>query len=305
MAKNINSKGDVDLDIEVLKTFEKLAEVKNIQKAADALFISQSSVVNRVRVFEREVGSKVFYRHGRGIKITTEGEHLLHYIKKTISILNDGIENVKNNRNSPSDLKIASVSTTASYFLPSHLQSFHKKNPDIDINVRTAFSTTIIDWVLNGDVDLGLIKGPFYHSSIKSFSLSADPIVLIVHIDHPWANRAFVTAADFMNETLLPLDRQSQNWSTITKWFSKHNIHPNIAMEFDHVETIKQMVFQNLGVGFVPSSVIDDSESKTTIKNVPVSPPINVNRETLLICHSKTSLSPYAQAFWDFITGIG
>ncbi len=289
------------MDTEILKTFQKVAEVKSIQKAAHDLFVSQSSIINRIRVFEKEIGHKVFYRHGRGVDLTTEGRKMLVYVKKALDILNAGVEDLKNTKKSVGNMHLASITTAASYILPNYLKSFHDTYPNIGINVRTSISTTIIDWVINGQVDLGIIKGPLYHNGVKSLNLRSEPIVLIVNINHPLANKKYATPSDFQTETILPDNRKSRYWISISKWFEENGVHPNIGMEFDHSETIKQMVLQNEGIGFIPLSAVNDSESKINLKIVPLKPTLNIFRETLLICHSKKPLSTHSQFFWDYM----
>ncbi|WP_017727550.1 LysR family transcriptional regulator [Halalkalibacterium ligniniphilum] len=289
------------MDLELLKTFVKLAKVKSIQKASDELYVSQSSIINRIRVFEKEIGYKMFFRNGRGIELTPEGKKMLIYVQKTIKILNEGVEDLKNVKKTTGRIHLASISTAASYILPNYLQSFHQEHPHIGINVRTSISTTIIDWVINGKADLGIIKGPLFHNGVRSLLLSSDPIVLIVHVHHPFAQKPYVTPEDFKNETVLPFNRKSRYWSTIANWFDEHHIHPDMGMEFDHLETIKQLVFENEGIGFIPLAAVNDEESKETIKIVPLKPPLKVSRDTLLICNSKKPLSIHSQQFWDYI----
>jgi DNA-binding transcriptional LysR family regulator len=290
------------MDIETLKTFQKIAQVGNIQKAADELYISQSSAINRVRVFEKEIGYKLFRRNGRGVELTSAGEHLLHYVEKMIDILEQGLLELKNLKKSAGNIPLASIATAASYLLPHFLQLFHERHPDVGIQVTTADSSAIIDWVLNGKAEIGVVKGPIYHMGLDCLPVSVDPIVLVVHTEHPWARSSDpVSPAYFTNEIVLPLNRKTLFWTSILEWFEKHSVRPNIGMEFDHPETIKQMVLQNFGVAFLPLSVIQDSVSKDELKVIPLDPPLHLSRETLFICNNKKALSSQADRFWDFI----
>ncbi len=290
------------MEIEILKTFVKVSQVKSIQKAADELFVSQSSIVNRIRILEKDIGCKLFFKNGRGLDLTNEGKTIIVYVKKTLEILDEGIEELKVYKKSTPTIQISAFSNAASYILPEFIKPFHKLHPTICVNLKTEFSTTIIDWVINGKSELGIIKGPLLHSNVKSITMCNDHIVLVVNKNHPWARKKFVSPIDFTNEFVLPFNRKSRFWKSIEKWFDAYNIQPNIGMEFDHLEAIKQMVFRNEGVAFINASAINDIESQENLKVVPVKPILNVYRETLLICHSKKPLSTYSQLFWDYIS---
>jgi DNA-binding transcriptional LysR family regulator len=67
------------MDAEDLLTFETVARLGGITRAATELHTVQSNVTNRVRRLEAEVGVPLFYRHSRGVSLTSAGEQLLPY----------------------------------------------------------------------------------------------------------------------------------------------------------------------------------------------------------------------------------
>lgn len=291
------------MDIENLRTFHAVAQCKNIWKAAQELYISQSSVINRIRVLEKEIGHKLFYRNGRGTELTPEGVQLLRYTEKTLAVLELGLEELKNARNSSGHIQMASIPTAASYLLPSQFKRFRENFPLIDISLRTSYTTHIIDWVINGEVELGFVKGPNKYTGIKSIALFADPIVFVVNTHHPWAQLERITPSDFAEEeiSVLPFNRKSLYWSSIIEWFDQQNVHLRTEMEFDHVETIKQMVLHNDGIAFVPRSSVEEELRLGYMKEVPLYPPLTLYRETLLICNKKKPLTAAAALFWDHL----
>ena len=71
------------MDIESLKTFIVLSNVKNYTRAANQLFVAQSTVTNRINELEKELNISLFSRNNRRVELTMEGEQFLYMLKKS------------------------------------------------------------------------------------------------------------------------------------------------------------------------------------------------------------------------------
>ena len=74
------------MDIESLKTFMVLANTKNYTRAANQLFVAQSTITNRINELERELGFQLFYRTYRLVELTPEREQFRRYAEKVIEL---------------------------------------------------------------------------------------------------------------------------------------------------------------------------------------------------------------------------
>ncbi|GAX90369.1 LysR family transcriptional regulator [Effusibacillus lacus] len=287
------------MDIELLRTFQKVAHLQSINKASEKLFMSQSSVFSRIRTLEEELGCMLFSRKGRGIQLTSRGEQLLRYVNRTLELIDLGVHEINKMKHSPHMIQLSSVPTVASYFLPTLIQSFREIDGRARFHVTTASTSEIVDWVMTGRAELGLIRGPFQLMGIEVKWLFADPIIPIVSRLHPWGEKQFVCPDDFNQETIIAFARKSSIWSSVTAWFKSNGVAPRIGMELDHVETTKQMVSCGLGISFVPSMAVQSEILEGRLKTVPLKPPLNLSRDTLLIRHRRKPLSPHAEMFWN------
>ena len=82
------------MDTLSLQTFLTLAEHRNFTRTADALFIAQSTVTNRIAELEKEIGKPLFVRNKRKVTLTREGEQFLYYARKIIELSDSGIKTV-------------------------------------------------------------------------------------------------------------------------------------------------------------------------------------------------------------------
>jgi DNA-binding transcriptional LysR family regulator len=290
--------GGKKMDIEQLRTFQRVAYLRKINKAAEEFFLSQSSIISRIRSIEEDLGYELFYRTGRTIELTPKGEQFLRYVDRTLELIEEGLNKMKQ---SPSYFELGSVPTVASYLLPSILQVFRKISPDPVVHVSTSSTSGIVDWVMNGKVDLGLVRGPFKHLGVEAKKLSSDPIIPIVHSSHPWAKKEHIQPEDFLNVTVIAFARKSSIWSSILEWFKQNRISPRVGMELDHVETTKQMVYEQFGMAFVPLMAVKNDLATGRLKEIKLDPPLNLYRDTLIIRHRRKPLSDDAEKFWTLL----
>ena len=99
------------MDIEALKTFITLADLKNFTKTAEQHFVVQSTVTNRINELEKELGRQLFERDKKHVILTLEGEHLLSYAKRIVELQETAAEELSRMQSFTSHLSIGTVNT--------------------------------------------------------------------------------------------------------------------------------------------------------------------------------------------------
>lgn len=99
------------MDTESLKTFVTLAEYRNFSRTADALFVAQSTVTNRIAELEREVGRQLFARNKRRVTLTGEGEIYLTYARRMLELSRAGIQAVHTGTRYNGSLRLGTTNT--------------------------------------------------------------------------------------------------------------------------------------------------------------------------------------------------
>lgn len=122
------SLGGTLLEIDLLKTFQRVATCGSITKAADDLYLSVSTVTGRIKVLEEEVGKPLFLRIGRKIELTEAGARFLNNVERFIDILQQGQNKIQVPGNTHAgDLNLAVTPIAASYLLPQLLKRFRER----------------------------------------------------------------------------------------------------------------------------------------------------------------------------------
>ncbi|WP_314110301.1 LysR family transcriptional regulator [Bacillus pseudomycoides] len=147
-----------NLNLHALRIFIKVAELKSVTKAADALSISQPAVTVQIRNLEKETGLKLIETEGRGIKLTTEGEFLVGCAKSLFDMEKD-IENkllqLKNGE--IQELRIASTYLPANFLLPVWLAKFKMDFPSVQVNLYSGNSNQVLENLLQFKSDIAFV----------------------------------------------------------------------------------------------------------------------------------------------------
>ena len=126
------------MDIKDLTVFYEVAKVGNISHAAKNLNYVQSGVTMRIKQLEIELGVPLFYRNGKGVTLTSNGEILLTYAKQIIHLIDQSIQAVQSNGTEPKGtLKIGCTESTTAVRLPPILTTYYEKYPEVELILET------------------------------------------------------------------------------------------------------------------------------------------------------------------------
>lgn len=242
-----------------LLIFQTVANKGSISKAAEELNYVQSNVTSRIQKLEEELNTKLFHRHKRGITLTNEGNALLPYAQKIIS-LTEEMKMIARNQDGPTGkLDIASVETVIK--LPLILSAYIQKYKQVELTLSTGVTAELKEKVLNYQLD-----GAFVTKS----NMTADPNLSEVEV----FKEKLVLITDYKERTLeeimeLPLLRFSDGCgyrAKLNEWLVDENIRPSKVMELGTLETTLGSVISGLGVAYVPHSAVEEYEAKKQIR---------------------------------------
>lgn len=238
-----------------LVVFRTVAEQLSFRKAAEELYLTQPAVSLQIKALEEDLGTQLFDRTGRHIKLTAAGRVLLEYAEQVNALLVQAEHELAAlSGNHAGQLALGASSTIAQYVLPHLLGEFCRQHPRVHPTLISGNTEQIVDAVQSQKIALGLIEGPARSRDVKTEPFLKDELVLIVSMAHEWAERASVSCADACAAPLLMRERGSGTRRVIEIALEKLGVKRsalNIVMELDATEAIKSAVEAGLGVGFV------------------------------------------------------
>ena len=174
------------MEVKELNYLIALAEEKSISKAAERLYMAQSSLSQFLSTMEANLGYRLFIRQSSGVRPTEAGRIMIRYAYNTIS----EFHRVQDEMQDITDLKQGKVifgisGFRGSYLTPPVLNEYRKRYPGIHVNIVERNSMALEQKLLSGEIDIALIVGPVTDKRIQSELLMKDEICLITSKDHP------------------------------------------------------------------------------------------------------------------------
>ena len=113
------------VNLEYYRVFCSVCECGGITAAAEALCISQPAVSQAVRQLETALGCRLFLRTSRGVKLTSEGELLLSYVRRGIDAIQDGETMLRRMKDlETGEIRIGASDMTLPFYLLPYLEQF-------------------------------------------------------------------------------------------------------------------------------------------------------------------------------------
>jgi DNA-binding transcriptional LysR family regulator len=239
-----------------LRVFFFVAREHSFTRAAHLLNITQPAASTRVRELERDCGSRLFDRIGQTVVLTDAGETLFAYAQRIFQLLGDADHALENARQLKSGSIRIGTGQTAANFVSPILQRFKKTYPGVTVRVDLGNSKKILADVLNFDLHLGLVANPPADRGLITLPCVREPMVLVVPIAHPWANRGAVSLKAVHAQPFITREPGSGTRALVETALERVGASPRIEMELPLNAVIKQAVEAGIGVAVMPESIV-------------------------------------------------
>ena len=167
------------MDIADLKTFEAVARLGGMNRAAAELHTVQSNVTARIRSLEQQLGSPLFQRHSRGVALTPAGRRLLPYAERIGRLMADARRAVADDGEPRGALNVGSLESTAALRLPQYLVAFADAHPAVDLVLVPGTTAEMVERVLDHQVEGAFVCGPVNHPDLVEEVMFREELVLV------------------------------------------------------------------------------------------------------------------------------
>ena len=288
-----------------LTSFVEIARTGNLSRAAEALFVTQPALTSRLQVLERELGSELFVRTRRGMRLTEAGKAFLPFAVRSLETVAEGRRLVAEiAQGGAGELTIGAAPAVSTYVLPALLKEFHEAHPKVRLSVRTGHSEEVLELVLRGQVEVGLTR-QLRHADIVSEPVYEDELVLVANRDHPFARRVVIRMEELASEELILFDRTSSYHDLTYALFRAAGVEPAGVMELDNIDAAKKMVQQGLGVALLPQTAVAAELDAGSLRVVVIAGAEPVRRQIVAIRRRDAGPpSGAAAAFMQTLAGL-
>jgi len=247
--------GDVELD--QIQTFLTVTDKGSFSKAAKDLYRTQPAISIKLRGLEKELGHRLLERRPRGLNLTPAGEVLY---RRGRSILAE-IATLKTELADLTAKKTGRVSlgtsdTVSLYLLPQMVKQFVQRYPGIELILVTQVSRQVVDRILSGELDIGIVTLPAPEGSLEIRELYRDRFVLVFPPGHPLGKRRRIRASHLQGHPIIHLKPETLTRQWIDGKLAQFGLGNQVRMEVSTVEIIKRLVEVGMGISLLPEMAI-------------------------------------------------
>lgn len=237
------------MDIEYIKDFVVLAEIKNYLEASEQLFISQSSLTRHIQQLEKDLGITLFDRTTRKVTLNKYGQMFLPYASQIVQIQYEYETAFYNDlKNFHSSINIGSIPSMVQYNITDLLIKFKNENTSFTLNVIEAESLELKDLLRQNKCELAFVRETDdSDNEFVRIPYSIDTMVAVIPIDHPLAKSEYLSLDQIKNEKFILLPEHSIMHDLCIKECRKAGFEPNIVFTGYRGENLVDMVSKGAG----------------------------------------------------------
>lgn len=235
-----------------------VADTGSFSRAAERCQITQPSLSQQVLKLEEELGTKLFDRLGRSIRLTEAGRA---FIPRARTIL----EQMEAARSSAADrstdfrgsVAVGVIPTVAPYLIPSYAAGFAKRYPDARLRIVEETTAVLVEGLRDLSIDVAILALPLRHKELELTRIRTEPLFAALSKDHPRASAKSLALKELRGESFVML-RDGHCFRDLSiDTCTRARFSPHIAFESGQFSSLLGMVAAGVGVSLVPEMAID------------------------------------------------
>lgn len=295
------------MELRQLRHFLALVEERSITRAAKRELIVQSGLSNSLQALERELGTSLYVRGTRPVRLTAAGEALVGPARRTLASSAQAEQAVHHTRDVLIGTLRLGVSLSAQHLVPfaSYLGEFTRDHPGIDLRLRYGPALTMISMVETGEFDCVIGPAVSHVPGLRMTRLAGEPLHLVCRADHHLAGQTEVSIRQLAGERFVEVP---EGWTArllSDAAFAAEGIPRRVVCDVGDWELFLELVSAGVGIGFAPIGlrypVLTAPDS--VLRFIPVEG-VRLERHIYLILPPAGETSPAARRFAEQLLRI-
>ena len=240
-------------NLEYYKVFYYVAKTGSLTHAARLLSVSQPAVSQSVKQLEAQLGTKLFVRASKGMRLTAEGELLYTHIQKGYEEMEIGEQKLIRMRNLElGEIHIGASDMTLQFYLLPILEQFHEKYPSIKVTVTNAPTPETLQNLKNGQIDLGVVSTPLStNTSLQYLTVRSIEDTFVCGRRFTAYKNKTLDFSELEELPIICLEGNTSTRSCLDDFLAKNGVFLKPEFELATSDMIVQFALRNLGIGCV------------------------------------------------------
>ncbi len=237
--------------LQQLVYIDAVARTGSIRRAAQSLAITSTALNRRILSVEEELGTPIFERTGKGVRLSVAGEIFIHHIRQQISDLErvkSQIADLHGERRGR--VSIACGQALMHSFLPSMVSNYRDEHPYVDFSLRVCGRDEATDRLADFSADLAVIFEPDVTADLSVLLKVPQCVYAIMSNQHPLATKPALMLGDCIEYPLALPTRRSGLRALIEVSAARQELSPWVAVESDSADFLLKCLEDQRSVGF-------------------------------------------------------
>lgn len=301
------------MNLNHLAIFHAVAQEQNISRGAERLHISQPAASKQLGELERSLGTHLFDRLPRGVRLTQAGALLFDYSRRLFALEAEAETALAELRGlERGHLAIGASLTIGDYLLPALLAAFGQSHPHLSISLEIANTEVIQARLHLGTLDIGLTEGFADDPTLQVHVFGHDTLVAIARPDHPLALSAQrgepVLPSQFTETPFVAREAGSGTRAVVEQEFARLGLSLTPRLSLGSIEAVKRAVAAGAGMAIVSALAVQAEREAGTLAVVPLEGLAMrrpLHRLGLRGKHQSRAARAFAEALRAFCAGLG
>ncbi|WP_102346635.1 selenium metabolism-associated LysR family transcriptional regulator [Bacillus sp. Marseille-P3661] len=288
------------MNLNHLKAFEKVIQVKSFQEAAKLLSVSQPAITLRIQALEEHFNTKLVMRTTDGIQLTPQGEVIYAKVTEILKLWSELETQVQGDE--PVGRLVLGASTIPSeYVLPTIIKEFKGDYPKVDFCMKISGSKDVVSWLNHRSVDVAITGEPSKNPSLYSIPILKEQLSIIAPIGV--FDEDVYHFHDLLESEWILREKSSDTRASLEKMFETLNYSLDqikIVGELGSTEAVIAAVEAGLGVSVVSSYAAERASHYGRVKIIKCID-FNITRSFYFSCLNENKTNNLISTFLTFI----
>jgi len=283
------------LDLSDLRLFLHVAEAGSITAGAQRAHLALASASARIRSMEDALGMALLTRQRQGVQLTDAGRSLLHHaraVQRQMEHLRAELSQYA--QGLKGHIRILGNTAAVTEFLPDALANFLASNPFIDIDLEERLSHEIVQAIVDGVADIGIVADSVETAQLHTLPFRQDNLMVVVARGHALARFKKCHFADIMDQQFIGMSDGSALQEHLAGHAARAAKRLHYRVRLRSFDGICRMIESKVGIGIIPATAALRYQKTMEIKCIPLADAW-ATRQLLLCVRQLEDLPPHSR----------
>lgn len=258
------------MHIETLRLYCDVVRLRSFSRGAEQNLVSQSAASQAVQQLEQHLSVALIDRTKRPLVVTPEGQAFYESCRRLLEAWDQAKAEVAVVKARVDGIvRVAAIYSVGLHDVSRRVQRFMSLYPASRVQLECLHPDKVVDAVMSGEADVGIMSYPPADRALTVVPLRDETMAFVCHPNHRLARRRLVTPADVAGERFVAFEAGLSIRKAVDRALRQHGVRPNVVMEFDNIETIKQAIMIAAGVSLLPEDTVQKEVGIRALAAVP------------------------------------